>query len=48
MNSAVKNGDNPFGWTTTVITCKRWFNSQQKHYLYLLLCAFNCLQYVNI
>jgi hypothetical protein len=39
MSSAMKNRDNPFGWTTTVIICKRWFKNQVKHYLYLLLCA---------
>ena len=37
MSSAMKNRDNPFGWTTTVIICKRWFKNQVKHYLYTLL-----------
>ena len=37
MSSAMKNRDNPFGWITTVIVCKRWFKNQVKHYLYLLL-----------
>jgi hypothetical protein len=40
MSSAMKNRDNHFGRKTTVIVCKRWFKSQVKHYLYLLLYFF--------
>ena len=25
----MKSGDNPFGWLTTVITCKRWGNPSE-------------------
>ena len=37
MSSAMKNGDNPLGWTTTVIICKRWIPNPGEALLIFLL-----------
>ena len=38
---AVKNGDNPFGWTTTIITCKRWVKpSEATLHIFIVVKSF--------
>ena len=37
MSSAIKNRDNPFGWTTTVIICKRWFKPSEALLIFIVI-----------